>query len=244
VLALLAPGNRAVVHARLHRRRLRAVALRELRQLLTHRSKEAPAPSGASVPPRHLAAEAHEERGTIVAYLVAGLILVGAVASLNLLLTLGVIRRLRELDAQLPQRGLDSTLLPAGATVDDFAADTTDGATVSRRALRGDTVVGFFSPGCEPCEALQPAFVEYAARVPGGRDHVIAVVAGSPDEAAPVVARLSGIARVVVEEAAGGAVVRAFRVRAYPALFHLDGTGEVRASGRNLDALPVATSSS
>lgn len=178
-----------------------------------------------------------------MAYLVAGLILVGAIASLNLLLTVGVIRRLRELDAQLPQRRLDTALLPAGTTVDDFAAGTTDGATVSRRTLRGDTVVGFFSPGCEPCEALQPAFVEYAATVSGGRDHVIAVVAGDPDEAAPVVARLSGVARVVVEAPAGGAVARAFHVRGYPALFHVDGTGEVRASGTNLDALPVATAS-
>jgi thiol-disulfide isomerase/thioredoxin len=175
-----------------------------------------------------------------VSYVVAALVVTNLVTLFNLLLLFGVIRRLRlqETPARRPE-----PLAPAGTLVGDFAAVITAGDTVRRGDLPGDAVVGFFSPGCEPCEALMPEFIAYAEGLPTGPDSVLAVVVGQAGEAAQVAAaaeRLSRVARVVVEEAPGGPVAEAFRVHGFPAVFRLDGAGRVLSSGTTLDRQPVA----
>lgn len=178
-------------------------------------------------------------------FLVTGLAVVGALTLLNLVLTLGVIRRLREHTALLgrsshPAHAGDSPTRPVDALVGDFTATTVEGATVSRATLAGETVVGFFSPGCEACDKLVPEFVGWAAaNVPGGRNHVLAVVEAFPGEEEHHVALLSEVAQVVVERPGAGRVIAAFGVTAFPALCVVDSDGRIVATGRGLDALPV-----
>ncbi|GAB3141508.1 hypothetical protein GCM10027290_14370 [Micromonospora sonneratiae] len=173
-----------------------------------------------------------------MSYVLVAMVIVGLIGLFNLLLTFGVIRRLREHTEQLSElRHGSDIILRAGATVGEFVADTTDGTQVSLDLLTGRTVVSFFSPHCAPCKERMPEFIRYAGTVPGGRAQVLAVVVGTPEDAAESVAALTPVARVVVEPD-GGAVSRAFAINGFPALCLVDEGGTVLASGSTLDDLP------
>lgn len=178
-------------------------------------------------------------------YLAAAVVLVGAIAALDLLLTVGVVRRLREQADTLRElrttAGADpggEVILAVGGTVADFTASTVSGRILDRDGLTGATLVGFFSPHCEPCRERLPQFVAYATGFDGA---VVAVAAGDPTETADLVAELAGVAEVVVQ-AENGPLEKAFGVQGYPALCLLEPGGRVVASGYGLDSLPVPTS--
>ncbi|WP_028922180.1 hypothetical protein [Pseudonocardia acaciae] len=167
-----------------------------------------------------------------MAYLVAAVVLVGVLCVLNLLISFGVVRRLREYAAR--SSGSADVGLPEGATVGPFSARTLDGTAFARDDLTGATVVGFFSTQCRPCHDRLPEFVSYA-RGAAARTRVVAVVTG-PDDAAPtMVPSLAEVAGVVREEFDGG-LSRAFAVRGYPAVFALSGT---TVTARDTNMLPA-----
>jgi thiol-disulfide isomerase/thioredoxin len=176
-------------------------------------------------------------------YLIAAVIVVGALCVLDLLLTLGVIRRLREHTELLSRRptetGTSNAIIAAGQTPGAFAAEDTDGLSVRHDDGRAPQLVGFFSPDCPACRELLPKFVEHAARYPGGRPQVLAVVTGSGPGVDDLAGQLTGVARVVVEEA-GGPVSAAFQVTGSPAWCVLDEHGVVQDGGLGFDRLPLA----
>jgi hypothetical protein len=180
-----------------------------------------------------------------VPYLVAAVVLVGLLCLLDLLLTVGVIRRLRQHTELLnklqagPGGPMPDVMLPAGSAVGEFAATTTEGDPVSRELLAGRTLVGFFTPGCEPCKEKLPTFIEVAPGISGGPEQVLAVVVASAEEGAETAARLAEVARVVVEPY-DGPVVKAFGASGFPAFGLLEGR-QVVASGFELEALPALT---
>jgi protein-disulfide isomerase len=172
-----------------------------------------------------------------VPFLTAAVVLVGVLCAVDLILTVGVIKRLREHTARLSaMRGIPS--VQAGERIGEFAALTVDGEQVTADHLADDTLVGFFSPTCEPCKEKLPKFVEYARTVPGRRDRVLATVVGDGEQAEEFVAQLRPVARVVVEDS-GGAVSAAFKARAYPLVLRVgpDGAGHpvVTADHVNLE---------
>ncbi|MGY0233972.1 TlpA family protein disulfide reductase [Longispora urticae] len=172
-----------------------------------------------------------------MAFLAAAVILVGVLAALNLFLTFGVIRRLREHTRTLEELaggGHGDIMLAAGGAIGAFTATTTTGTTVSDTALSGPTLVGFFSPTCEPCKERLPQFVEYTRSFDG---RVLAVAVGPDAEVTDLVASLRQVADVVVETD-DGPVNKAFGVSGYPALCLVE-DGVVVASGYQIDALPV-----
>ncbi|MEU4832118.1 redoxin domain-containing protein [Streptosporangium sp. NPDC023615] len=152
-----------------------------------------------------------------MSFLITAVVFVGSLGVLNLILMLGVIRRLREHTALLSARGDDPFFMAAGEEVGEFTASTTDGETLSRDLLKDETLVAFFSPDCLPCKEKLPKFVEFARAMAGGRDRVLAAVVGDEDEAAAFAAELSPVARVVIEKP-GDALNAAFRIRAYPSV--------------------------
>lgn len=176
-----------------------------------------------------------------VAAAIAVLFLLGAI---NLLLTLGVVRRLREyadvlsgMKSLVPSGG--SRLLPVGESPGDFSTLTTDGETVSRSSLRDGSVVAFWGPHCQPCAAKLPALLELLASLPGGRQAALTVVQGGEAESAALVSRLRPVTRVVVEPNAGP-TASAFQARATPTLYVLDAEGRVRAAGHDPERLSLA----
>jgi thiol-disulfide isomerase/thioredoxin len=178
-------------------------------------------------------------------YLIAAVIVVGVLCTVDLLLTLGVIRRLREHTELLSNRssgvGGDphDGIIAEGERPAAFEAADGDGRPVSVTSGEGPLLLGFFSTSCPPCRELAPDFAAQAARFPGGRDRVVVVVNGARDGAIPFLNTLSAVARVVVEDERGP-VAAAFRVDGYPSWCVVDGEGVVTRSGVGMDRLPVA----
>lgn len=178
-----------------------------------------------------------------MAYLAAATVLVGLLAAVNLLFTVGVVRRLREHTTELaslrsqgtPGMG-ESVAHPAGARVGEFTATSVDHRPVASGTLGDRLLVGFFSPHCGPCAERLPGFIAYASSRAGGSGAVLAVVAGTAEESAATVEQLRQVATVVVEPDRGP-VQQAFGVAGFPA-FVLVNDGWVAAS--DYDLAPVA----
>jgi hypothetical protein len=175
----------------------------------------------------------------MTAFLIALVVLVGTVATLNLLLTVGVIRRLRqhtEKLADLSAMGAPADIMiGAGERVGEFAATTTDGEPISRDLLAGQTLVGVLSPDCSACKERLPEFVSRAETFPGGRGQVLAVLAGEAEQVEPYRKELAPVARVVIESPMDGPIATALKVQGFPAFAVLDSTGTV------VDQLPVVS---
>jgi hypothetical protein len=172
-------------------------------------------------------------------HLVAAVVVVGVLCVFNLLLTYGVIRRLREHTKLLSYRpaGLPDIIVGAGSMVGAFSASTIDGDLLSVDDLATGTMVGFFSPGCSACGEQLPKFVDAAAAHPCGQGHVLAVVIGSEDDAKEYVSSLLLKARVVVQPH-GSEIEKAFAVKGYPSFALVGADGVVTVSG---DLEEVAT---
>jgi thiol-disulfide isomerase/thioredoxin len=177
-------------------------------------------------------------------YLTAAVVLVGVLCVLNLVLTYGVIRRLREHTELLARpagvsSGMSADIATAGSVVGPFAVSTMSGESLSEGDLAAGTVVGFYAPGCSACRALVPQFVDAAAAHPGGQDRVLAVVVSGPEEdATEYVSLLSPKATVVVAPH-GADIEKAFAVSGYPN-FALVGAGGVVSASGDLDTVLTA----
>lgn len=134
----------------------------------------------------------------------AALALVGAVAVLNLVLTLALARRLREVRAGHAHDGEPvPEVLPApGLEVSGFAhADLTAG----RR-----TVV-LLTPTCPPCQTLLD---DLTADERHRRDTLVLMV-GTPEETAEMAPRLAGFDTATISERLAE---REFQVKGFPAV--------------------------
>jgi hypothetical protein len=178
--------------------------------------------------------------------LVTAVAVLAVLAALQLLLVLGVIRRLREHTEQLARisRGElrpgvpgGPMIMAPGGSVGEFSAATIDGATIDRAGVPQPALFAFFSAGCGACRAAATELARYAADVPGGRDHVIAVI-GDGDRAAELVELVRQVAHVIIEPE-GGPVEAAFDVNGFPTYAYVANGGTVLASGYELGALPL-----
>ncbi|MFD7712102.1 TlpA family protein disulfide reductase [Streptomyces sp. NPDC059786] len=160
-------------------------------------------------------------------------VFVGLLCTLDLLLTLGVIKRLREHTELLAAARSAPPAAQVGDTIGEFHTVAVDGSPVGADALRGETLVGFFSPTCRPCQEKLPSFAELAAARGGRRAGALAVVVTEEDDAAEFVAALEPVARVVVEQRQGP-VGRAFKAHSFPTVLMVESDGE---------RLPVVTDS-
>jgi thiol-disulfide isomerase/thioredoxin len=167
-------------------------------------------------------------------YLTAAVVLVGVLGLLNLVLTVGVIRRLRGEGASTMVDGDGVEVTPnVGDEIGDFLTSTVDGEPVSRASMAG-TLVAFLSPTCPPCRAAVPDLVRYADGPGAGQ--VTAVVTGDEHEVASLVSTLGPVARVITEEPFGP-VSTAFAVRSFPTFCRVTGDATVAAVGFTLSAV-------
>jgi thiol-disulfide isomerase/thioredoxin len=167
-----------------------------------------------------------------VAYAV-GLVVVGLLGMFNLVLSFGLVRRLREHSGLLARvtagPGSAGLVAEVGTRVAPFRVTAVDGALVDRDVLAGPTLVGFFAPGCGPCGELLPRFVAAARAMPGGRAAVVAVVVEDGSPAGYLVDPLAEVASVVLEER-GGVLGTAFGVDSYPVTCVVDAVGVVTST--------------
>jgi hypothetical protein len=170
--------------------------------------------------------------------LIAAVAVVGGLCLLDLLLTFGVIRRLREHTDLLS--GTRNTRPPvtgltAGQSPGAFSAVTTTGELVSGAA--GFRVFAVFSSSCSACPEQVPPFMAYLSSNHIGRESVLAVVQDDDDAPPPYLDELTGVAQVCVEPT-DGELTKAFDVRGTPAFYLLDMDGAVLASDFDPAVLP------
>ena len=172
---------------------------------------------------------------------IAAVTIVGVLCVLDLLLTFGVIRRLREHTAMLAENrghglpGPPVIGLAQGELPGAFAAVTLDGEHVdASAALR---VVAFFSTRCSICPERVPPFLEYLATHHIDRPSVLAVVVGDEGKPAPYLESLAEFAQICLEQE-DGEVAKAFKVAGYPAFCLLGGDGTVLVTGYDPQTLP------
>ncbi|GAA2353333.1 hypothetical protein [Dactylosporangium salmoneum] len=171
-------------------------------------------------------------------YVIAVLVLIGALALLNLALTYGVIRRLRE-HTELLSGGAAEAPWPApGKEIGAFAATTTAGRDLRTADLADGLQVGFFRTGCAPCQERMPQFAA-RAEAAGDPERFLAVLAGDPRELAGEIARLAPVAQVVLAERDSG-VVKAFAVTAFPTLVLVGPGAKVASAGYEMASLDAA----
>lgn len=155
----------------------------------------------------------------------AALTLVGAIAILNLALTLAVIRRLRGMSTG--HSGHDDTadeplLPPVGFTVGPLPQATHD-------LTGGRHTVVMVSPTCPPCKTMLGVLESNPDSY--AHDALVCVV-GLPEDRAPIAARLPGYQVISVTDELAEA---AFQAKGFPAVISLEDGVVTRAA----HALPV-----
>ena len=172
-------------------------------------------------------------------FVIAALVLFGALVVVNLVLTLGIVRRLRE-HADLIGRALSGEatadpdagyfIMRAGSPLPAFSATTVDGAVAPNT---GPLLIGFFSSTCSACVQRLPGFIEYAKAFDG---RVLGVAVGMPEDVRGIIEDLRPVADVVTE-LEEGPLAKALKVEGLPAMATVDADGIVTASGYRLEAL-------
>lgn len=169
-----------------------------------------------------------------MSYLAAVSVLACVLGALNLVLVMGVIKRLREMTQPTATERPQVTIRP-GEKPEPFTAEAVDGEVIDAGGLT-NTLVGFLSPDCPACHERLPQFLAYARAV-GGRERTLAVLIGAPSELDELAAQVRPVARVVMEPSFGP-VATAFSATGYPAVVLLDGAGVVSHSGTSFVTFP------
>lgn len=148
---------------------------------------------------------------------IAAVAVVGVLCLLDLLLTFGVIRRLKEHTAMLAEQGRgmagpDIIGLAEGESPGAFSVTTLDGQHVTEAAaLR---VVSFFSARCSICPERVPPLLGYLAAHHVCRASALAVVVGDKAQPPPYLESLGEFAQICMEQE-DGEVAKAFKVAGY-----------------------------
>lgn len=167
--------------------------------------------------------------------LAAAVIFVGCLCLLDLLLTFGVLRRLREHATLLAGQAADQVPgLAPGARPAPFTAVSTAGETIAGPS--GLRLAAFFSTSCSICPGKIAPFVRYVRSAGLHQDGVLAIVA-TESGANDYVHELSGAASVCLEPQ-GGSLGNAFQINGYPAFFLLDADGVIVSAAFDPADLP------
>lgn len=166
--------------------------------------------------------------------LATGLVLLFAVVVAHLLLTFGLVRRIRLLQERLADRGPETDRPKVGGRVGEFVVSTVDGGRFTSADLDGRSLVGFFAAGCRPCHEVVDDFV---ADPPAER-FVAFVDYGTDEPTLALVERLRPLGLVVMMDLEG-TVAKAFGQAGFPTLVRVE-DGVVAESGhRRTDLVPA-----
>jgi len=173
-----------------------------------------------------------------VIFLAAAVVIVGALCLLDLLLTFGVIRRLREHDQMIvrpPQPAMPTIGLAPSEPVGAFSATTTGGELLS--GADGLRVAAFFSSSCSVCPERVGPFVDYLTEHLVARDSALSVVVGADGGPPPYLDRLAEVTKVCVEQD-DSEITKAFKILGFPAFCLLGTDGTVVAASYDPAMLP------
>ncbi|MFC7642345.1 hypothetical protein ACFQX6_16350 [Streptosporangium lutulentum] len=157
-------------------------------------------------------------------FLIAAVVLLGALCLLNLLVTFAVLRRLREHTAELESLASRTPLMP-------YVPVALIGRTLPASGAVRPQLVAFFDVHCDTCHERAPQFA-VAAR----SRTALAVISGDGREADDLVEILGDGVSVITAEAAES-MVRALGVEAFPTFLRVSPEGTVLEAGTELSEL-------
>jgi hypothetical protein len=178
-----------------------------------------------------------------VAETMAVAVLALAVSVLDLLLLLGIVRRLRaEATSRSPYGGPGIPAMgsgPArGTRLPAFSAQTMAGGVVDDSRYTGPAgCIAFVSATCQPCKAAVAELGPYLRSAGIGREQSLVVLEGDPAAASAEVARAAEFAEVVTGDDASR-LVRQFAIAGFPTLIVVR-DGVVWASALAVGVLPA-----
>ncbi|GIJ56846.1 peroxiredoxin family protein [Virgisporangium aurantiacum] len=176
---------------------------------------------------------------------VAVLVLLTLLVLLDLVLTYGVIRKLREHTERLDLVSHPEPQM-AGLPTPAFSATTATGETVSAQLFDGGGLAVFLAPDCPGCRSQLPDVRQKLATAVAAAVPVLLVVTRlHPErdlgaEAAEIdelLAALDG-GVAVVREPLDGAVQSAFKVTSYPGFFRIGADGRIAVATNHATQLP------
>lgn len=159
-----------------------------------------------------------------------GQLVLWLVVLFNLVLTIGLVRRLRTIGGGAPAGRPNPGGLPAGVGAPDFSAP--DGTGVPRRRSElggGPVALAFFSPGCPSCVEHAPEFGTFAERAGGAGISAVAVLDTAPGEAAELVGRLGDV-QVLYAPRDANPLLADYGIDAYPTYTVIGADGRVARS--------------
>ncbi|KAB8195898.1 hypothetical protein FH608_010440 [Nonomuraea phyllanthi] len=160
-------------------------------------------------------------------FLIAAVVLVGALCLFDLVLTFAVLRRLREHTAELARLASEPRTLPYDPS--PLVGRTLPGSAT--RALPQPRLVAFFDADCGSCHEHAPKFA--AAARPGTS---LAFVTGAGRQVQNLVDVVGGVSAVVVAEEAAS-VAADLGIRAFPMFLQVDGEGRIVRADMDADRL-------
>ena len=178
-----------------------------------------------------------------MAFVVSGFIVVGGLCLLNMLLTFGVLRRLREHSAQLaeiPDFSMDDgpgySAKFIGRPLSGFSARAIDGTLVSSESLTGNAgMIAVLRIGCGPCHEQLPGFVAWASNTDAT---ATALVTGAESDAREMTDRLAKVS-VVVAGREADELAEALGINVFPTFLEIDSTGVVVRAETSLSRMNV-----
>ncbi|MBC6459168.1 TlpA family protein disulfide reductase [Actinomadura sp. HBU206391] len=169
---------------------------------------------------------------------VAAIVVLGGLVALNLLLTFGIVRRLRTYESERSQgHGMSEKApgLPLGAEVSAFTAETTQGRKVTAEDLSGErTLVGFFSTDCGVCLPRVPSFVAAVRDRSAETTRALAVIKSGDEDPAELLAALKDDVEVVLHTGPGG-IGSAFAADAFPWFYLVGPDATILGSGYEVE---------
>lgn len=170
--------------------------------------------------------------------LAVAVVFIGVLCLLNLLLTLGVIRRLREYSETQPAaEPIPVKIAETGSSPAPFDVLLNGGRAFSSDRPATWTIVAFFSDTCPACKEGLPTFVKRARELRRDDQLIVSVIAGEGDDSTTELVRVLEPVSGVTVEPYDGPLAKAFGVGQFPALCMLDESGVVVATGWDLDSL-------
>jgi hypothetical protein len=160
-----------------------------------------------------------------------------AISLFNLLLILGIVRRMREMGPMISADYLAIESGPQpGMQLPEFVARTTGGDQADRSTLSaGRGLVAFLSTGCSACRGELPQLRDYVAKQRVDPAHSFVFISGDPAGESDYATTASAFAQVVVEES-DGPLARIFDIKAFPTVLALR-DGRVQANAPSVSAL-------
>lgn len=162
---------------------------------------------------------------------------------LDLLLSVGLVRRFRSLGTQLSAANAQITLplrggIPAGEPVPLVEALTEEGESWAVVEMRGRPfLMAFFESQCGACRGHLEELSQYASSAHIDRNSIVAVVAGDRTLGTDLIDGGARLGRVIVE-ADARALSERFQIRAYPTFFVIGAQGQVEKATHSIIGLP------